>query len=156
MGLHELKRYRVALAKQRSHRPCKQHNVIKRFCDDCERMYCPKCGDHQCVQMTKTMSIPKPETTHYKPPRIMIKMWQAVSCLGAIDIQVHQSANAWMVRFPPYAMNADSVANMTHRFWGVPTVRALAEPTSYQSGNDRKPFLHWWVSFRLKEEEDEH
>jgi hypothetical protein len=79
-------------------------------------------------------------------------MWQVVKPLGAIDIQPHVDVDAWLIRFPPRALESDSAGDLANRLWARPDFVNLATVVPFRAGRGSKP-VHWWVGFQLKAKE---
>lgn len=145
--LDDLKTYHVQRAKQRTHRPCAVHGPVRHVCESCAKVICPLCPPHTCAAPVARVEVAA--TSVYKPPRGLLPVWRIVQPLGALDIQPHPDAEAWLIRFPPQSMQAESAGDLANRLWVMPDFIALATTTAFRAGRGSKP-THWWVSFQLK------
>lgn len=145
----------IKRAKSRAHRQCPVHRKPRAVCESCAKVYCPKCPPHEC--RTATAPIPKSTSkstpilsmaSRYRPPSLLKPMWTLVHPLGAIRIEPHPDSGGYIILFPPQALDVVTAGELADKFWLIPDIRVLAEPTPFRAGRIGR---QWWVSFFLKE-----
>lgn len=148
-GLNDLlKSAHVKRAAKRKHKPCPSHGAIRRVCESCTKVYCPKCGTHPCnVPRETKKTVP---VIDYIPPKGLEPIWRFAQQFGAIDIQPHPDADAWRIRFPPHTLGTQGAGELADRLWSHSELASVAVTTPFRAGRGHEP-PHWWISFQLKE-----
>lgn len=138
----------IKRASARRHKPCPTHGKIRRVCNHCTKVYCPRCG-HPCSADAR--QIPDRRGA-YSPTTKLRPLWSLVKPLGAIRIDAHEDADAWKVLFPPHTLGVNTAGELADKLWSRADLNALGTPTAFRAGRGIKP-SHWWVSILLKEKE---
>ena len=139
----------LARARRRKHRLCGVHHKPKVLCEECARVYCPRCGTHVCAARTEPIKAVAPKVVNgYRPTAVFRPLWRLVQPLGALRIEPHEDSGGHMLIFPPQSLGVMSAGELADKIWAKPEVSALAQPTAFRAGRGKGT---WWVSFQLKE-----
>ena len=159
MGLEHLRKYELSRVKKRKHHPCRRHGNTRVVCEDCMKVYCPKCPPHDCIRDGKRVRIGKRRKEDNRmdnpvcDPSVK-KVWEFMRTIeGAMYIEPlvadYIKRPGYWACFKPGTGGHATAGNFHSWLYGLPEWKALTDRHPNLTDSGTKP-QRWKIGFHVK------